>query len=242
MNIVQPAVAGATAELTVDGQRITWESDRDFATSNDNFALLASLPLAMVKGGHLHVAGTVDRRLIRNAILIGHYWAQWRPDLYRPFVVSADREIDDGPAVSADAVMCLSGGVDSTYAYLSSVHDARPAMRLPIGAGIFVRGFDYSLEDVEGYDRNRRSISAMAAIPIFPIPTGRTHRRCWAKSCASMWLAKPTPSPITIRSSATRCSGPKSGRWACAIPGALPLIGRLAICISAMSASGVGKN
>lgn len=146
-------VAGSKATIIIDGhQTITWEvSGAEFTAENGNFALLAALPKAMRERTPLHVQGSVDRRLIRNAQLQSHFWEQWRPKLYGAIEISADEIIDEEPG-GRDNAICLSGGVDSTFAYLATVAGGRDALRADVSLGIFVRGFDFELEDAAGFE------------------------------------------------------------------------------------------
>ena len=44
--------------------------------------------------------------------------------MFKPIEIFAD-EIVDGTASGSDDVICLSGGIDSTYAYLRIIHEQR---------------------------------------------------------------------------------------------------------------------
>ncbi len=70
--------------------------------------------------------------------------------MFKPIEIFAD-EIVDGTASGSDEVICLSGGVNSTYAYLRIIHEQRDELRRDLRLGIFVQGFDYSLKDTEGF-------------------------------------------------------------------------------------------
>ena len=136
-----------------NGQAVEWRSSGiEFKQSSSDFAAFAALPAAMLSGERLHVDGDVDDVTVRNATLLSHFWAQWKPSLYRPVSVSAEHVVHSGgphlPPTN-DAVACVSGGVDSTYALVHAAAD--PSVLGWHGAriahGVFVAGFDYAPED-----------------------------------------------------------------------------------------------
>lgn len=158
--VVEYAVETERAEVRLDGRRIAWRSsEAHFSATSGDFALFASLPKAMREARALHVRGRVDRQTLRNAWLISHFWSQWRPELYSPVSISAD-EIVDAPRSEAGEghVICLSSGVDSTYACLSAVTGSPPENRFDVTTGVFIQGFDYPLDDAVGYSRVLQSI------------------------------------------------------------------------------------
>jgi len=140
------------ARLTIDGEpAVDWEVEgAAFSARDGNFALLAALPVGITRGEPLHIEGVVDRTLLRNAQLLSNHWAQWYPDLFHPIEIYADEFVDQAQS-GLEEVICLSGGIDSTYAYLRIMHEKRRELRNNLGLGIFIQGFDYSLDDTEGF-------------------------------------------------------------------------------------------
>lgn len=150
-------VGGSRAGIVLDGSaRIDWNVDGGaFTARTGDFALLAALPKAMTENRPLHLRGRADRETMRNARLLSHFWSQWCPTRYSPIDITAD-EVTENDALTARKsgyVMCLSGGVDSTFAYLSTVKNDNQEMRYEIPLAVFVQGFDYKLEDDAGFTR-----------------------------------------------------------------------------------------
>ncbi|HSU68275.1 MAG TPA: hypothetical protein VLJ39_15460 [Tepidisphaeraceae bacterium] len=146
------SVSPDRALLTIDGEpAVHWEVEgAAFSALDANFALLAALPVGITQGVPLHIEGAVDRTLLRNAQLLSNHWAQWYPELFHRIEIYADEFVDHAP-IGSEEVICLSGGIDSTYAYLRIMHEKRRELRNHLGLGIFIQGFDYSLDDTEGF-------------------------------------------------------------------------------------------
>lgn len=167
-------IASDRALLTINGEpTVDWRVEgAAFSARDANFALLAALPIGIHRGMPLHIEGAVDRTLLRNAQLLSSHWAQWYPEQFKPIEVFADEVVDRAPTGS-DEVICLSGGIDSTYAYLRILHEKRIELRESLGLGIFVQGFDYSLDDTEGFRVLLGKIEEVVdgAIPVAAVKT-----------------------------------------------------------------------
>ncbi|MFK8250689.1 adenine nucleotide alpha hydrolase family protein [Ancylobacter terrae] len=106
-----------------------------------DFAVWASLPFAMRRGGRLHIKGTVDPAVLENARKLARIWSMWLPETYSPVTISADAEAVPPPPASDGGVLLYSGGVDSTYALVR-------AMQGEGLAGVLtVHGMDYGHRD-----------------------------------------------------------------------------------------------
>lgn len=134
-----------------DGAEIWWKAiGHDISTSriNDDYAVAAALPLAMVSGKDLYVDGVVDRRFLSTLEEYSHAWALWRPKQFYPVRIDAREITDFYPAKhAAGSLIALSGGIDSVYALkLSCVSDAY-RYNEKIAATVTMHGFDIPWRD-----------------------------------------------------------------------------------------------
>lgn len=148
---------------------------------NDNFALLAALPIAMRRGCALHVRGTVDPTLLASAESYTKIWSQWRPDKYQPAKLSADREI---PEAARQATLPwtypFSGGVDSMFSiFANSTGEAGRDTRIP-GSVFLVRGFDYPLSDTKSFPILEQRVTRVAQSLKLPMLICSTN---WKEFC-----------------------------------------------------------
>ncbi|MBS0269655.1 MAG: hypothetical protein JSS54_11830 [Proteobacteria bacterium] len=148
---------------------------------NDNFALLAALPIAMRRGCALHVRGIVDPTLLASAERYTRIWSQWRPDKYKPAKLSADREIPDIARQGTQPwIYPFSGGVDSMFSiFANSAGDAGRDTHVP-GSVFLVRGFDYPLSDTKSFpilEQRVRSVAQLLKVPMLVCSTN------WKEFC-----------------------------------------------------------
>lgn len=150
------------------------------APLNDNFALLAALPIAMRHSCDLRVRGTVDPMLLASAERYAKIWSQWRPDKYGPVKVFADQEISD--IARQDTRLWaypFSGGVDSMFSiFANSAGDAGRDTHVP-GSVFLVRGFDYSLSDTTFFPLEQR-VARIAQLLKLPFLVCSTN---WKEFC-----------------------------------------------------------
>ena len=183
---VEYSVEPSKAEARHGDQLIEWRSkEADFSATNGDFALFAFLPKAMRMGKNIHIAGRVDRQALRNAWLLSHFWSQWDPAHYRPVGISADEITDaSGSGAANQYAICLSGGVDSTFALLSGLAGLHPEAGMNITMGVFVHGFDYPPDNVDGYSKVLQSIRQAVhefGIQAVPVDTNWKQEICgWA--------------------------------------------------------------
>jgi hypothetical protein len=151
------------------------------APSNDNFALLAALPIAMRRGCDLRVRGTVDPTLLAGAERYAKIWSQWRPDKYRPVKLFADQEIPDiARQDTRPWAYPFSGGVDSTFSiFANSAGDTGRDTHIP-GSVFLVRGFDYPLSDTRFFPRLEQRVTRVAQLLKLPILVCSTN---WKDFC-----------------------------------------------------------
>ncbi|HEX8526769.1 hypothetical protein [Allosphingosinicella sp.] len=158
------------------GEPLFWESETlPFAALGSDFAALAALPAAMATARDLHVEGRLDSELARNLANISSFWAQWRPGVYSAIRISADELVEARPARCGEGwALCLSGGVDSTFALLDNA--ARPpGLGYPIPTGLFVHGFDYPLDRIDAVETLLASIRGPARFAGAKIAVVRTN-------------------------------------------------------------------
>ncbi len=113
-----------------------------------SFAIWMLLPLAMQRGEALHIAGTVDPDVRRNAETLSEIWTNWVPEEYQPVAVSADREsIPSASPGRHPSIHLFSGGVDSTFSIFQE------AQSQPQGHALTVHGLDFWEHETEPFRR-----------------------------------------------------------------------------------------
>lgn len=116
-------------------------------------ALCAALFTAMRAGRDLHVAGPVSASLLASAEEFVQAWTAWRPDLYRPIGLSADRPLpEERRADDGTAVLPFSGGLDSTAVLLQNLWREAGHRSRRIAAAVTIHGFDIALADTGWFD------------------------------------------------------------------------------------------
>ena len=162
-----------------------WRGPESFisaAPENDNYALLAALPVAMARGSNLHVCGSVDTKLLASAERYSQIWGQWVPTRYKPVYVSADRELDSDNvgAAGRDWLYPLSGGVDSLFAVHTNLSGRAGRENRQPGAAFLVRGLDYPLTDSALFPRLERRVEKTARTLNLPLLICETN---WKDFC-----------------------------------------------------------
>jgi len=123
----------------------------------------------------LMVHGTLSPSLIRNMEEFQRAWSMWRPDLYAPCRIEAEQEVEsERPMREEKAIMCFSGGVDSSFTAYRHVAPGIMRYPRPLFAGIIVQGWEYGLEEKELFlraeSRARRILSSLG-IPLLRVTT-----------------------------------------------------------------------
>jgi hypothetical protein len=143
-------------------------------------ALLLSLFPALLHGGHLHVEGDVSRRLARNLIDLQALWIAARPERYRPFRLGATRFVDAEPAAGAganDAIMPLSGGVDSMLTLCRHTDPERPlgGAGVDLRACLFLPGFSPPPHRRDAYPVAIGAVRRIAELRGLPLAVAETN-------------------------------------------------------------------
>ena len=124
--------------------------DKSAYASND-FAIWASLPIAMRYGGVLQINGATSAIAREKAEQLSVIWSTWMPKTFRPVRVTSAGFADAGAGSSDRALMLYSGGVDSTFALKRYVEEGNPKPDL-----LTIHGMDYCREDHERFEKLKK--------------------------------------------------------------------------------------
>ena len=162
--------------------------------------VLAFLPVAMRVGARLVVEEPLDAGTLANLMEWQAIWADWRPHRLR--VVPLEAPIEEAPpppaTVAARAFLsAFSGGVDSCFTVWRQTRGATVGRRIPIRAGLFVRGFDIACSEEAASERafvRARDILAGFGHPLWSLTTNvrDLERACdldWETETHGIWLA-----------------------------------------------------
>ena len=135
--------------------------DAPLQGTNGNFATAAALPTAMSLGRPLHVRGEVDADFLAIMEEYMAAWCRWRPDLFRPVAISADREALPQHSDRKTAIMAFSGGLDSTFALHAHKQDLLGRRALDVQAAVLIQGFDIPLAEQKAFDIAQAHVKAI---------------------------------------------------------------------------------
>ncbi len=142
----------------------------------DCFAL-AAIFCAMRTGGSLHVHGSVSPSLMGNLEEFQAVWHCWRPEKCRPVELRADIEGEAPRAADTSAVICYSGGVDSTFTMYRHAVQANCRRVRRVGAAVFIQGFDIPMSASDAYERNANRAEGLLGSIETPLIRLRTNWR-----------------------------------------------------------------
>ena len=129
--------------------------------SNQNFALAAALPTAMSLGRPLHLRGEADADFLATMEEYMAAWCHWRPDLFQPVAISADRETLPQQSHDKSAIMAFSGGLDSIFALHAHKKGLLGRRALEIQAAVLIQGFDIPLAEHKAFDMAQSHVKAI---------------------------------------------------------------------------------
>jgi hypothetical protein len=112
----------------------------------------------MALGRPLHVRGEVDTDFLAIMEEYMAAWCRWRPDLFQPVAISADRETAPCLSQTSNAIMAFSGGLDSTFALHAHKHALLGRRGLDIQAAVLIQGFDIPLDDANAFAVARKHV------------------------------------------------------------------------------------
>src|SRR5512147_1113917 len=90
---------------------VNLQETRDF-----NFALLALALVSMSTGHAFHLSEPVTSSALSQVRRYARVLQVMKPNIFYSPVVICPAVIEDRPPAGTDSIVCLSGGVDSTYA------------------------------------------------------------------------------------------------------------------------------
>ena len=107
-----------------------------------DFAAWLCLPVAMKEGKDLVIHGSGTQITKENAEKLSDVWSSWLPSQYSMINVSFDTyRLPQNKSDIKRSLMCFSGGVDSTYSFITNdFGDVTPDL-------LTVQGMDYSVND-----------------------------------------------------------------------------------------------
>ncbi|MFI5180204.1 MAG: hypothetical protein ACHQPI_02305 [Thermoanaerobaculia bacterium] len=143
------------------------------STSSDSF-LLGVLFRAMATATDVRIHGAVSPSLLVNLVEFQRAWACWRPGVYTPVDLSADREREDPRAGGDEILIPFSGGADSAFTAFR-YRTGNVEWRAPrVVAGMMVHGFDIPIEDAGAFacaaDRSARMLASLG-MDLIPVAT-----------------------------------------------------------------------
>ena len=158
--------------------RIPEELAEHVTSSADPF-LVAAIFAAMKAKADVQIHGTVSPFLIRNLMEYQAYWYAHMPRKYNRVEIQADEEKETDNNADLDRSICaFSGGIDSCYTVYRHASGICGKLKRNIGAGLFVQGFDISLDEDVAFQRafrtNEDTLKSLG-IPLFSM---QTNHRC----------------------------------------------------------------
>ncbi len=123
-----------------------------------DFALYGAAGVAMTHNITLEVDQPVSRGALSNLRRIARMLRLWCVPGIHPQEIVAHNVVEDPPATEGAGVMCLSGGLDSTYVAL----DARE--RHGLDGALLVAGADYARSESAGFRDLRQRVERIAAV------------------------------------------------------------------------------
>ena len=152
--VIEHNMDGWDIELT--GGTIFFRSfDLNAAGRRDfNFAFLALTLMSMSSGHSFELTRPVTRSALRQIGRYSRVLRVMKPDAFYTPAVICPNVIDDQPAAGTNSVICLSGGVDSTYAAMIG--------RGKFNNALFVRGADYPIDRAKLLDDLAERVTRIA--------------------------------------------------------------------------------
>jgi hypothetical protein len=117
--------------------------------------VIGNIFLLMSDGVDTSVHAPVSPSLLKNLHEFQAAWQSWRPGKYKQIGLSADSEVEAIQAQPSDmSVAAFTGGVDSCFTMFRHRRgDCERIARRNIVSGLFVHGFDISLEQSDAFNR-----------------------------------------------------------------------------------------
>lgn len=144
-------------KVSIRGKEIFFRTSK-FVNPSCDFAIWATLPIAMRQGGILQIEGPTSQAARDLAERISIIWSTWLPKKFKPIRVTSDRYPEAEPSGSAKSLMLYSGGVDSTFALKRYVEEgnAKPDI-------LTIHGMDYQQSDKAKFEKLQNRTAAFRA-------------------------------------------------------------------------------
>ncbi|MCC7349581.1 MAG: hypothetical protein IT446_03350 [Phycisphaerales bacterium] len=145
-----------------------------FITDAMDSFLVGTLFKAMKKRAPIHVHGRVSPSLLRNLTEFQDAWHHYRPELYAPVPITADREAEGELPVPERYVSAFSGGADASFTLYRHCKKLCGRLARPIGAAVMVHGFDIPLNQTQTFVRasaRARAITEDLGVPLARVAT-----------------------------------------------------------------------
>ncbi len=139
----------------------------------DSF-VVGALFKAMKKAAPIHAHGRVSPSLLRNLSEFQAAWRHFRPELYTPVEITADREAEAEAPAGAPYLVAFSGGVDASFTLYRHCKKLCGRLARPIGGAVMVHGFDIPLAQTETFARasvRARAITDDVEAPLIRVAT-----------------------------------------------------------------------
>lgn len=141
--------------------------------AGDSF-LVGALFKAMKKAAPIHVHGRVSPSLLRNLTEFQAAWKHFRPDLYTPVEISADREAEGDHQAPESYLTAFSGGVDASFTLYRHCKKLCGRFARPIGGAVMVHGFDIPFAQEATFTRasaRAQAITDDLGVPLIRVAT-----------------------------------------------------------------------
>lgn len=174
-------IVSATVERPDVGRWRLWyrlgAAHRGALSASSDAFLLGTLFRSMETATDLRVHGELSPSLLVNLAEFQRAWSCWRPGVYRPVEIEADREREEPRAESEETLMAFSGGADSAFTAWRYRPGSAERRAPRLVAGMMVHGFDIPIEDPGAYARARdRSARMLESLGMGLIPVATNLR------------------------------------------------------------------
>jgi hypothetical protein len=163
LNFVRPLRKNIQADVHTKGNRLTlqigdksryFEMDRPLpAFDNFDFAVFALAAQSIRRGVCIRFDLPVSQSAANAAARIGSIWQARAPHFSSPLDLELTNIISDQPAASCNRILCISGGVDSTYS---------ACIDTSFSHGLSIRGFDFPMSNRIGFEGRRHRMQIVA--------------------------------------------------------------------------------
>jgi hypothetical protein len=154
--------------------------------------LLATAFGALRRARAIHVHAPVTAGLPESVARLGSLWAERDPSAYRPVEIRADSTVPGVPG-SGPALLCYSGGLDSTWSLDRLAGPGASADGPRVGAAVMVRGADIPVEEETAFAAafaHARAITASRGVPLLEAATNlRVVKQKWSHSYVAAFAA-----------------------------------------------------